>query len=513
MSTKLLLIEDEVILARNLCIYLERQGLEVQIAHSGEAGLECLDSFAPEVVLLDYNLPGIDGLTVLERIMARRPTTRVIMLTGSGSETVAVAALKGGAADYLKKPMEMSALWLGIERVMERRRHDDLPLGLRSASARRVMDSMERRRRTDPPVEQQTAWAGTLVAQGAGASTPVTTAPVAGALGALLGESAPMQTLKALVAKILQADAQCAEGQCPAVLITGETGTGKELVAQALHHDGCRKAGPFVELNCAGIPANLLETELFGYERGAFTDARQPKAGLIESAEGGTLFLDEVGDLDSAAQAKLLKVIEDRRVRRLGGVADRPVDVRFLAATSRDLEKMVRDGLFRADLYYRLRMIRVRMPALRERRGDVRLLAEHFVRQFSARYGKGALRLSSATLALLDRQLWAGNVRELKNTIEQAVVLADGQEISPDDLCLQADEPGIAHEPSPAVAESAMAPALPAMDEGMSLPMIERELLIKALREAGANVSKAARVLGISRDTLRYRSKKYNISI
>ena len=510
MISTVLLIEDEPTLARNICFFLEREGFAVEMASSGEAGLEMLARFRPDVVLLDYSLPGIDGLKVLGRIMAAAPNTRVIMMTGSGSEQIAVNAFKGGAADYLKKPMELAALRLVIDRVLQRRRAADLPEGLRLTDKVQIMDTLQRRRKGDPLDAQTTSWQGKLVAEpmhGASPPAPARTPSAAGAprkngVSALVGDSAPMFTLKALIGKINEADLQMSGVESPAVLVTGETGTGKELVARALHYESRRKAGPFIELNCAGIPASLLEAELFGYERGAFTDAKTAKLGLIESAAGGTLFLDEIGDLDLGSQAKLLKVLEERRVRRLGSVQERSVDARFLAATSCDLEGMVREGRFRADLYYRLRMIHVHVPALRERSVDVLRLAGHFLDIYAARYGKPDLRISSEAMAALSRHTWPGNVRELKNTIEQSVILASGSAIGVGDLSMRV------------VSEKDQTAPAAVFERGysMNLPKVERDMLVAALQESRANVSKAARMLGISRDTLRYRAKKFDIA-
>ena len=537
MKDRLLLIEDENTLARNIAMFMEREGFEVRIASSGEAGLDVLGEFQPQVVLLDYNLPGMDGLEVLAHLTRLQPQPRVIMMTGSGSEEVAVAALKGGAADYLKKPLELAALRLVIARVLQRRRQEDpwpTPRNMRFPSA---MDNLERRRSSDARLNQQTTWQGHLVAapdraeraERAERKVAAQSPGPAYAL-ALVGESAPMVRLRSLIGKVIAAEMQRTGAEPPAVLITGETGTGKELVATALHREGNRKEGPFVELNCAGIPASLLEAELFGHERGAFTDARQPKPGLIEAASGGTLFLDEIGDLDLSSQAKLLKVLEERRVRRLGSLDEHKVDLRILAATSRDLEQMVRDRQFRADLYYRLRAIRINVPPLREREGDVALLARHFSQVFGRRYGKPGICLASESLALLSRHPWAGNVRELKNAIEQAVVLLEGEVIMPEDLSLPdldvfrpgtselhafhpAPMPGPASLAAPATGQHPVesGPAIH-VPEGMTLAEVERNLLIAALKEADSNVSKAARTLGISRDTLRYRARKYQIA-
>ena len=424
MTTKILLIEDEATLSRNLCIFLEREGYSVEAAPNGEAGLEMLERVAPDAVILDYGLPGMDGLQVLARIMEQAPRTRVIFLTGNGSEQCAVNALKGGAADYLKKPMELAALRMVIDRVLQRRRRDDVPEGMRSRFARQIMDTLLRRRSTDVPAPVATAEPARTKPSSGGAAAKAE--GVRDRVESLHGESQAMRALRGLLSRILQADRQRVGGESPAVLITGETGTGKELVARALHFEGRCAAGPFVEVNCAGIPAQLLESELFGHEPGAFTDAKQAKAGMIESAAGGTLFLDEIGDLDLAAQAKLLKVIEERKVRRLGSLQERGVDARFIAATSRDLEKMVREGTFRADLYFRLNVLRVEVPPLRDRDEDAVLLANHFLQIDCKRYDRALPVLGTNALAELRTHRWPGNVRELRHAIEQAVILSEG---------------------------------------------------------------------------------------
>ena len=496
MTQGILLIEDEALLARNICIYLERERYSVHVASSGEDGLDVFEHLQPQAVLLDYNLPGISGMQVLERIKACSSQTRVIMMTGQGNEQTAIAALKAGASDYLKKPIELAALRLVIERALARRRLSDIPEAMQQAARRQVMDTLQRRRMSDflgntVPAAGQPEGPGVRLTSGT--ARPVVHSSVA----ALVGTSEQMQLLKTLMMKLIDADLRLENAEPPPVLITGETGTGKELVARALHAQGRRKSGPFVEVNCAGIPTNLLEAELFGHERGAFTDAKEAKRGLIESASGGSLFLDEIGDLEPVAQSKLLKVLDERRVRPIGSLVERQVDTRFIAATSRDLEKMVRDGQFRADLYYRLRMIRIQLPPLRARSGDVSCLAEHFVQLYGARYGKPGARLSDSAMAKLNSHIWPGNVRELKSVIEQALVLSEGGEISATDLCMQ--------ELAPASTGSLC------MDE-FAAPEVEREMLATALRQTRSNISKAARMLGISRDTLRYRVKKYEIN-
>ena len=460
-----LIIEDETILAKNVRTYLARHGFEARVAESAEAGLTALDEFSPDVVLVDYNLPGMNGLELLAELKRRDPGANVVMLTGHGSVQVAVDAMKLGAADFLGKPIALDELRLVLERVLSQRR-----------------------------IEGALAYYRDRQAETSGVAR-------------LLGSSPPMTALKQKLGQLIQAEQGMREGAAPAVLIHGETGTGKELVARALHFDGVRQARPFVELNCASIPTNLLEAELFGYERGAFTDARQRKAGLVEAAEGGTLFLDEIGEVDIAVQAKLLKLLEDRTVRRLGGLREQTVDVRFVAATNRDLEQMVRESRFRADLFFRLRIVDIVIPPLRSRGDDVLLLARTFLKDHGGRYGKPNLRLSPAAELALCNYAWPGNVRELRNAVEQAVLLAsrDVIEASQFPFC-----ESLAAGPSmESAAETAARPALP--DSGVNLGDVERDLVLQALERTGWNVTRAAQLLGVSRDTLRYRMEKHRI--
>lgn len=504
-AARILVVEDEKILSANIATYLRRAGLEAVVENDGPAAFERFREYAPHIVLLDYNLPGMTGLELMRKILSVAPRTRIIMMTGQGNEEIAVAALKGGASDYIRKPMQLKGLKLAIDRVLRRRRFDDYPRATRDAAEHRVMDTMERRRGSDRLDAQVTSWKGRLVVEPApprhGTPQPTDVSSPTG----MIGDSDPMHALKTLLTKIVGAAPGPDVSDSPSILICGETGTGKELVARSLHFDGPRRSGPFVEINCAGIPTTLLEAELFGHERGAFTDARKDKAGLIESAEGGTMFLDEIGDLDLVSQAKLLKVIEERRLRRLGGIKDIPVNARFVAATSRDLEQLVRDGQFRADLYYRLRTIRINVPALRHRTGDIKLLADHFLGISASRYGKSGLRLSSEAYALLDRHPWHGNVRELKNVIEEAILLATGESIKPEDLSLEQLSLHGNVEENPAGDLRSQ------LTRVVDLPLEERLVLETAMRRTEYNISKAARVLGLSRDTLRYRLRKYGI--
>lgn len=463
MNYSVLIVEDEPVLARNILLYMERQGITCQIAASGEEGLEMLEAVRPDVLLLDHDLPGLDGLTILQRVREREPRLPVVMATGHGSERVAVDAMKCGAFDYLIKPLSLHQLKQVLDRAVQQQRQ----------------------------AQELQHW------RAGGSDT-------AGARGlaALVGESTAMLQLKQRLAQVLDADRRVKEGISAAVLIQGETGAGKELVARALHFDGPRASGPFVEINCASLPAQLVESELFGHERGAFTDARERRIGLVEAADGGTLFLDEVGELELATQAKLLKLLEDHQVRRLGSVREQKVDVRVLAATNRPLEAMVQSGQFRGDLYFRLCSLRVDLPPLRDRAGDVRLLLEMFLQRSCRRYGKRGMRFSPEAVQALETYRWPGNVRELANVVEQCVILASLSVIERADL------------PLPVQGGSSALPevAAPFQVSGAStLFEVERQLLVDALERNRWNVTKSAKALGISRDTLRYRIEKFGL--
>ena len=384
MAYAALIIEDEQSLARNIRDYLEVEGFDARVCSDGESGLQLLDEFHPDLVVLDLKLPGMGGLDVLRQLKARAGNIKVIMLTAHGSVQTAVEAVKLGAYEYLAKPVVLSELKRVIDRAVD-----------------------EERTAVTLSYYQRREWAG---------------------LEALIGESPIMQRLKQRLTQLIAAE-EAMQSAPPAVLISGETGTGKELIARALHFGGRRRARPFIELNCAALPAALVEGELFGHERGAFTDAREKRIGLIEAANGGTLFLDEVGELDLALQAKLLRVLESRSLRRLGAVREIPVDVRIVAATNRPLRELTATGKFRADLFFRLSIIGVEAPPLRDREDDIVLLAEHFLQQHARTYARPVAALTHRARLRLRAHSWPGNVRELRNTLEQVVVFHQGGEI------------------------------------------------------------------------------------
>jgi DNA-binding NtrC family response regulator len=462
MSYAILIIEDEATLAKNLTQYLVRHGYDARTVSSAEEGLASLDEYKPDLVLLDFHLPGMDGLHALQQLRQRDPAARVIIMTGHGSIQMAVDAMRAGACDYLTKPIVLSELKLRIAKALGEERK-----------------------------EQALSYYQERVAQ-------------EGSLAQLVGESQPMQALRARIAQLLQAEQQLVEGEPPAVLITGETGTGKELVARALHFDGRRREQAFIEVNCASIPGPLLESELFGHERGAFTDAHERKLGLAEAADQGTLFLDEVGDAELSLQGKLLRLLEDKVVRRLGSLRDVKVNVRVVAATNQPLERRVQDQRFRSDLFFRLRGVQLELPPLRERGNDVLLLARNFLAVHGVRYGKRNLRLSAEAERILLDYAWPGNVRELRNTVEQMVLLADTNVIHAAHINLCATLGRI--EP----AQGEFAAGIP--QEGFRLEEWERQMVSKALEKTAWNVTRAARLLGLSRDTMRYRIEKYSLS-
>jgi DNA-binding NtrC family response regulator len=465
MPPTVLIVEDEASLAATLQTFLERQGVTAHTFPSAEAALARLRELAPDLVLVDVNLPGMDGLAALQAIRDERPETLVVVTTGFSSVATAVAALKGGAVDYLTKPLDLEELWVVIRRAWEGQRLRDEVAYLRDRAGH--------------------------------------TAPVE----SLLGRSPPIVAVRQRLAQVAQADRLGEAG--PTVLVTGETGTGKELAARAIHAAGPRAAGPFIEINCAAIPAALLEGELFGFEKGAYTDARSSKPGLFEAADGGTLLLDEIGLLDVALQAKLLRVIEDRAVRRLGALVPRRVDVRIVAATNRNLAETVREGGFRQDLLYRLQVLTVDLPPLRERGDDVVLLAEHFLRQVRERYGLEAVGFAPTAIRALSTYPWPGNVRELANVIERAALMNPGGSLGAEHLAL-----GPTGAPPVTVGPEGGDGSV-RVDFGrgpIELESVERSLIHQALVHADWNRARAAGLLGLTKETLRYRMEKYRLS-
>jgi DNA-binding NtrC family response regulator len=458
-----LIIEDEKILARAITVYLERHGLSTVLATSGEDGLRLADETSPDVAIVDIRLPGIDGLEVLRQLRAGSPGTQVIMTTAHASVASALEAMKLGAFDYLTKPVDLEKLRVVVDKAASDQR------------LRRELSYLKHR-------------------DAAG-----------GRVGEIIGESAPLQALRGQIERIAALEGADGAG-CPTILVRGETGAGKEMVARAIHYQSVRAGGPFVEINCAAIPASLLEAELFGYEKGAYTDAKAGKPGLFEAADGGTLFLDEIGHVDLSIQVKLLKAIEEKAVRRLGAVRAKAFNVRIVAATNRDLEAAIAEGAFRADLYYRIHALTIDVPPLRERGDDILLLAEHFLKKFSRQYGLPPKTLAADTRAALLAYPWPGNVRELAHMIERAVLLHGGAVITVEQLGLAPRRRA-----APVVVEPDGTVSVDFSSGPIVLEDVERRLIVEALRAARWNRGRAAELLGISRETLRYRIEKFDL--
>jgi DNA-binding NtrC family response regulator len=444
----LLLVDDDETFRRVMAGELERLGFDVAAAASGEEALRAAASQEPQVVLLDLQLPDRDGLEVLQAIRERCPGAEVIMLTGHGTFDTAIQSIRLGAFDYVAKPCPLDELEVRLQRALERR------------ALRQRTTLLER------------------------ALTP----PDPG--GLFVGKSPAFRQALDLVERAAASDST--------VLVCGETGTGKELAARLLHARSPRRSRPFVIVDCAALQEELLQSELFGHERGAFTGAERAKPGLFEVASGGTIFLDEIGETSQATQAKLLRVLDTATFRHLGGTAEIRVDARVVAATNRDLAALVRQKLFREDLYYRLSTITVELPPLRERREDVELLAEHFVARLNQRYGFSR-RLGPEAMALLRSHAWPGNVRELLHVVESAAVVGEGPEILPRHL--------------PAALRGSVVPAPPEAAEALAtLQELERAHIERALRATGGHRGHAARILGISERSLYRKLEEYRLS-
>jgi len=448
-NATVLVVDDEPLIRWSLVNRLKEEGYRTsEAATASDAVAQHRDG--ADLVLLDFALPDANGLAVLKQIKETDPDTLVIMLTANTEVGTAVEAMKGGAFHYANKPFDLDEVMLLVEKALE------------TTQLRREVRVLRARQ-----------------AQPYGPSS-------------MVGESSGMNAVRALLERIASSPAST-------VLLTGESGTGKDLAAKVLHYSSSRAAKPFMNITCSALPETLLESELFGHERGAFTGADRQKRGLIESADGGTVFLDEIGEMVPLLQAKLLRFLEEKSFKRVGGSQDIKVDVRVVAATNRSLQDAVKKGQFREDLFYRLNVMAVALPPLRERKGDIAPLINHYIDAFNTEFRKKIRGVSPTTLTALEAYPWRGNVRELRNALERAMLLADGNELNE------------GHFPMLAASDGELSTAMGLPAEGINLEALERSLVVQALERSGWNQTKAATLLGLNRDQIRYRIEKFDL--
>jgi len=446
-SPTILVVDDESLLRWSLRERLTTEGYRVIEAATATEALD--RASGADLLLLDFKLPDVDGLSVLRKVKEQSPETLVILMTAYSTIENAIEAMKLGAYHYINKPFNLDEVVLLVEKALE------------TIELRREVKALR-------------------VTQGADYG-----------FDAIIGQSPAMLRIKSVLARVASSPAST-------VLLTGETGTGKDLAAKAIHYNSERRTRAFVNITCSALPEQLLESELFGHERGAFTDARTQKRGLFETADGGTVFLDEIGEMTPALQSKLLRFLEEKTFKRVGGLNDVRVDVRVVAATNRNLEEEVKANRFREDLFYRLQVMPIHLSPLRERKGDVQVLAAYFIERFNHEFRKRVKGLSPAAVEVLDQYQWPGNVRELRNAIERAMLLVDRDRLEPEDFTTLTRTVSPTHFRLP--------------PEGVNLEEVERQLLTQALDRANGNQTQAAQLLGINRDQVRYRIEKFGLS-
>jgi DNA-binding NtrC family response regulator len=469
-AEKIMIVDDERLVRWSLRQKCEEWGYLVIEADAGETALRLAQRESPDLVLLDVRLPGLTGIEVLEQLKKNGDGRAIIMITADPQLDDVKAALKLGAYDFVGKPIDFDELHVAIRNSLE------------ATSLRNEVHALRGE-----------------VRRGVGYDSVVSVSP-------------KMTELMNFVKKVASCEATT-------ILVQGESGTGKDLIAKAIHYESSRRDKPFVVINCSAIPETLMEAELFGHEKGAFTDAKQMKKGLFEAADGGTLFLDEIGELSPFLQAKLLRVLEDQVVRRVGGVRDMQVDVRVIAASNRDLEKAVREGQFRQDLFYRLAVIAIFIPPLRDRKEDILPLVDFFISRYNRRFKKSIRGITDDTRSLILSHRWPGNVRELKNTIERGMILEDESFLRPVHLPFSVGESGgrtLFERTSPPdsgqrLANGRSLPRLYIPEGGTSLEELEHSMVELAMTQANGNQTNAAKLLDISRDALRYKIKKYGL--
>ena len=464
---RVLVVDDELSMREFLAILLGREGYDVALASSGEEALETLAQEPFDLMLTDLSMPGIDGMELVKRIrggeIAPVQDLPIVMVTAYGTTASAVEAMKVGANDYVLKPFN----------------NDELLIVLRKALGHRALQRENVQLRRE--LKQRFGY------------------------HKLIGTSDVMEAVYEMIRRVKDSRISC--------LVQGESGTGKELVARAIHYSGSRAAGPFVPVNCGAIPETLIESELFGYKKGAFTGAVRDKEGFFRAAHGGTIFLDEIGEMPLQAQVRLLRAIAERRVVAVGDTVERPVDVRIVAATNRELESEIRAGRFREDLYYRLNVVRIELPPLRARGSDIQLLADHFVEHYATEYGKNVRGVASEALQALQAYTWPGNVRELENAIEGAVALETDSRVTLQSLPsrLRGELPRTSAPPVDAGAASSDAFPQAGVDLDALLSGVEKSWLERALAQASGNKTRAAQLLGMSFRSFRYRLAKYGM--